>query len=45
MLPAEKNLYMRNEDNEDYGDYKIPRKVNPPTVTGFEDNAQDNLLD
>ena len=45
MLPAEKNMYMRNEDNEDYGDYKIPRKVSPPALTGFEDNTQDDLLD
>ena len=45
MLPAEKNLYMRNEGNEDYGDYKIPCKANPLAVKGFEDNTQDDLLD
>ena len=42
---TEEKLCMKDEDNLEYGTYKIPKRVNPPAVPEFQDKSQSDLLD
>ena len=42
---VEEKLCLIDEDNLDYGTYKIPKKVNPPAVPEFEERVQTDLLE
>ena len=42
---TEEKLCMKDEDNLEYGTYKIPKRVNPPAVPEFQDKSQSDLFE